>query len=466
MLKKHNHLFLTLMVTADLLVAPVAWMAAYLVRFDYFHAPKGIPPIEGYLKFMVVIVLIWGVALQAGDLYKQMRSDSRFHEYWRIVKTATIAVILIMAAAFFYREYSLSRMVMALFWLFAMVGVILSHGFVRGALRRLRAKGYNLRYVLIVGAGELGGRLAETFSRHPESGLKVVGLLADTKEEVGKRVGGLPVIGVIDELNEAIRNHGVDQIFVALPRHHMDERFDKVMDTLQEETVDVKLAPDVLQFMALSGGVEDFDGIPIISLSESPMYGWNRVIKRVFDIVLSTLFIVLWSPVMIAVALLTRLESPGPIVYRQERMSLGGEPFTLFKFRSMRIDAETTTGAVWASKNDDRTTRIGKFIRKTSLDELPQLFNVLRGDMSLVGPRPERPIFVDGFKKDIPRYMLRHKMKAGMSGWAQVNGWRGNTDLTKRIEYDLYYIENWSLLLDVKILWLTIWKGFINDHAY
>ena len=238
------------------------------------------------------------------------------------------------------------------------------------------------------------------------------------------------------------------------------------MSLLDEETVDVKLAPDILQYISLSGGVEDFEGIPIISLTESPMYGWNRALKFVFDFIFSIVFLTIASPVMIAVAIAIKLESEGPVIYSQRRMSLDGNPFTLYKFRSMKTGAEDNTGAVWATKDDDRKTKIGEFIRKTSLDEFPQLFNVLQGQMSLVGPRPERPEFVEKFKSDIPKYMLRHKVKSGITGWAQVNGWRGSTSLVKRIEYDLYYIENWSLLLDIKIIWLTLWKGFVNDHAY
>ena len=467
MLKKHNQLFFAMMLVADLGVVVLSWLLAYYIRFhsSLIPIPFGVPPVELYIRFIPIVALIWAVSLQVGGLYSQMRSDSRFHEYYRIFKTATISALLMTAAAFFYREYSYSRTVMGLFWGISIVALTISHTMTRTALRTFRRKGYNLRYVLIIGAGELGQTLAETFSRHPESGLKVTGILTDDEKDVGKTIHGYKVIGVIDQVKEIIKTRGVDQIFIALPRQAQD-RLDKTLSLLGDEVVDIKLAPDILQFMRLNSGVEDFDGIPIVSLSESPMYGWNLVLKRFFDMTLSAIMIVLLSPFMLLIAILIKLESKGPLLYKQERMSLGGEPFTIYKFRSMKFDAEKESGPVWANANDDRRTKVGEFIRRTSIDELPQLFNVLQGNMSLVGPRPERPVFVQDFRKNIPMYMLRHKMKAGITGWAQVNGWRGATSLEKRIEYDLYYIENWSLLLDFKIMWLTIWKGFVNKHAY
>lgn len=467
MLKKHNQLFLTLMIVTDLVMVMASWFAAYYARFHMglIPAPMGIPPIWVYVNLLPVIMVVWFFALRFGGLYSPMRSDSRFHEYYRIFKAATIGSVMVMAATFFYREYSYSRAMMGLFWAFSCFFLIFSHTTVRAVLRKLRSMGYNLRYVLIIGTGDLGQTLAGAFERHPESGLKLVGMLTDDPLEVGRKHRNCEVIGLIDDVSSHIDRLAVDQIFIALPRHAND-RMEKTLNLLGSEVVDIKLAPDILQFMRLNAGVEDFDGIPLVSLSESPMYGWNLVFKRVFDIVFSSIFITLWSPVMAIITILIKLESEGPILFKQERMSLGGGRFTLYKFRSMRQDAERETGAVWAKKEDDRRTKVGEYIRKTSLDELPQLFNVLKGDMSLVGPRPERPIFVEDFSKTVPMYMLRHKMKAGITGWAQVNGLRGQTSLEKRLEFDLYYIENWSLMFDIKILWLTIWKGFINEHAY
>jgi Undecaprenyl-phosphate glucose phosphotransferase len=222
----------------------------------------------------------------------------------------------------------------------------------------------------------------------------------------------------------------------------------------------------LMQYMSLRAGVEELDGIPIVNLRETPIQGWNSVIKRGFDIVFSLLFLIVSAPIMAVLALLIKLTSPGPVLYNQKRMGLDGHLFNMYKFRSMHVDAERQTGPIWAKKRDSRRTRLGAFMRSTSLDEFPQLVNVLKGDMSLVGPRPERPPFVQKFRENIPKYMLRHKVKSGITGWAQINGWRGNTSIEKRIEYDLYYIQNWSIWFDLKILIMTLWKGMINKHAY
>ncbi|MDH5477126.1 MAG: undecaprenyl-phosphate glucose phosphotransferase [Nitrospinota bacterium] len=466
MLKKHNQLFLTIMLVVDISVVVISWLGAYWLRFETdLPTPKGVPAFTEYLWFIPVLVVIWGLCMHVGGMYSPMRSDSRFNEYFRIFKASAYAITMTMAAAFFYREYSYSRAVMFMFWMLSLSGLIISHIVVRTTLRIFRRKGYNLRYVVIVGAGELAQSLAETFSRHPESGMVLIGMLADNPKDLGMVYHGHKVIGLVDQVNEVIEKHKVDQVFIALP-HGAYERLENTLTQLSDVTVDIKLAPDISQFIRLNSSVEDFDGFPIVSLSESPMYGWNKVLKTAFDYIFAAVFIVLWSPVMALIAVAIKLESEGPLLYIQERMSLGGEPFTIYKFRTMKVDAEKETGAVWANPGDDRRTWFGAFLRRTSLDELPQLFNVLTGKMSLVGPRPERPVFVKDFKKSIPKYMLRHKMKAGITGWAQVNGLRGNTSLEKRVEYDLYYIENWSVLFDIKILWLTIWKGFINKHAY
>jgi Undecaprenyl-phosphate glucose phosphotransferase len=240
----------------------------------------------------------------------------------------------------------------------------------------------------------------------------------------------------------------------------------KVYDILSQTIVEVRIIADVPELAGLSLTTTSFDGMPMFGLRESPHFGLNIVVKRAMDIVLSALALVLLSPVMLTIAALIKLTTPGPIFYRQERCGLNGQSFQMLKFRSMRIDAEQQTGAVWAAKDDPRRTRLGTFLRKTSLDELPQFINVLLGDMSLVGPRPERPVFIKKFSKTIPNYQARHAVKAGITGWAQVHGWRGNTSLRKRIQYDLYYITHWTPLLDLRILWMTVWHGLVNRNAY
>ncbi|HZA49534.1 MAG TPA: exopolysaccharide biosynthesis polyprenyl glycosylphosphotransferase, partial [Myxococcaceae bacterium] len=267
-----------------------------------------------------------------------------------------------------------------------------------------------------------------------------------------------------DEVGRILDARPVDQLVIALPfeEQHLIK---PLMEELALRTVDVKFVPDLLQYMTLWGGMEEFGGLPIISLQGGPLHGWNLVLKRSFDMSVAVLALALSAAVMLVAAILVKLSSRGPILYRQERMGMDGRTFEILKFRTMRIDAEPA-GARMASRDDPRRTWVGAFLRHYSIDELPQLFNVLRGDMSLVGPRPERPVFIEEFKRQIPRYHLRHKVKAGITGWAQINGLRGQTSIQKRIEYDLFYIENWSLMLDLKILLRTALGGFLSRNAY
>jgi Undecaprenyl-phosphate glucose phosphotransferase len=299
---------------------------------------------------------------------------------------------------------------------------------------------------------------------HRELGFRVTGVLTLRPEKVGQYVGGVRVIGHVDSVNQVLDAQPVDQVIIALPLEDQPQ-VKRLMEQLALRTVDVRVVPDLYQYITLYGGLEEFGGLPIIRLQGDPMEGWSRVAKRAFDITFSLLAILVASPLMLATALAVRLTSRGPVLYRQERMGMDGRTFPILKFRTMRVDAEHS-GAMMASKEDPRRTPIGTFLRKYSLDELPQFFNVLLGDMSLVGPRPERPVFIEEFKRQIPRYHLRHKVKAGITGWAQINGLRGQTCIQKRIEYDLYYIENWSLLMDLKILVRTALGGFLSKNAY
>jgi Undecaprenyl-phosphate glucose phosphotransferase len=275
----------------------------------------------------------------------------------------------------------------------------------------------------------------------------------------------IPRLGKIDQLNQIIQANHIDQVFIALS---LDEQhyLTGLKELLAEQWVDVKIIPELGTFRTLHTEVESFDDMPIITIIQSPMSGWNQIVKRLLDISGSFLVILLFSPLMLLITILIKLSSSGPAIYGQERMGLDGLKFRALKFRSMHVDAESQTGAIWASENDERRTKLGIFLRNYSLDELPQLFNVFKGEMSLVGPRPERPVFIKQFKSQIPNYMLRHKVKAGITGWAQINGWRGNTSLEKRIEYDLYYIERWSIWFDIKILFLTLFRGFFDPNAY
>jgi Undecaprenyl-phosphate glucose phosphotransferase len=307
--------------------------------------------------------------------------------------------------------------------------------------------------------------VAEKILQHGELGYHVIGFVDDRAggDHLGYR--GLPLLGRLADAPEIIRQENIDHLYVALP---LDEHV-KMLDLIEStsrEMVDVKVVPDLVQLLALRARLEDLDGVPIINIHDVPLQGVNAVIKRTIDLAISSMGLALLALPCGLIALAIKYSSPGPVFYRQERMGLDGKPFMIFKFRSMYTGAEADTGPVFASEQDPRRTPVGKLLRRSNIDELPQLWNVLKGDMSIVGPRPERPLFVAQFKDKIPSYMLRHKVKAGITGWAQVNGWRGNTSIEKRIEYDLYYIENWSVRLDLKIMWLTLLRGFFHKHAY
>jgi Undecaprenyl-phosphate glucose phosphotransferase len=467
MLKKHGQLFLSAIFISDSLAIFSSWLLAYFIRFKFQFVPvtQGIPPVENYYEALIPIWIVFLINIKICDLYQPLRGKSGSGEFFLILKVTSISVLILTAITFFYRDFSYSRVVVVYFWILSTLFMLVSHWLVRKILFLVRGRGWNLQKVLVVGAGELGQTVVEKLNLHPEIGFQVVGYLTQHPEKIGRSLQGHPILGEYQEVSKVIREHDVDQLFIALPLKAHD-RLEKVLKYLGEETVDVKVVPDLLKYMNIHSGVEEFDGLPIVNLAESPLYGWNVVIKRTSDIILSSFAIMVTAPLMLLIAALVKMESRGPVFYRQERVGLDQRVFWMLKFRSMKQEAEKSTGPVWAKENDERRTRIGTFLRKTSLDELPQLFNVLSGEMSLVGPRPERQVFIEDFKQSIPHYMLRLKMKAGLTGWAQVNGWRGNTSLQKRIECDLYYIKNWSLLFDLKILFMTLWRGFINRHAY
>jgi Undecaprenyl-phosphate glucose phosphotransferase len=334
---------------------------------------------------------------------------------------------------------------------------------IRQELRRLRRRGRNLQRILIIGAGKLGREIAQKLQSHRELGFEVVGFLDDDPEKSGASVLGLPILGSTGEVTQILQRRNIEQVFITLPLE-AHKRIMRVMRAVGNEFVDVKLVPDILQYAVLNATLDDLDGTPVINLCEVPLRGWSSLAKRGMDLVLALAMLLVLLPFLPFVWCAIWFEDRGPLFYRQERMGLDGKSFSMLKLRSMRVNAESTSGPVWATKEDPRRTRIGAFLRKWSLDELPQLWNVVRGEMSLVGPRPERPAFVHEFKGKIPQYMVRHRVKSGMTGWAQVHGWRGNTSIRKRIQYDLYYIENWSLKLDLKILWLTLRRLRVNAH--
>ena len=467
MLKQKRQIFEFLFMGADLIVITAAWFLAYWFRFNsgFVPAEKGVPNFETYLSMTLFIWLIWAFVFRRMGLYRPMRGVRRQREIWLLINANALSILLLISVTYLFREKSVpfSRLVFMYFWIFATVLTLVERWTLRALLREFRRRGYNLRYMLIVGAGKVAADLVKRVRLHREMGIQLLGCLSkDGTERRG--VSGIPVIGAYASLRRLLDETAVDQLVIALPLED-NEMLPAIMDQVGDSLVDIKIVPDLYQFVSVGGAIEEFDGLPVIGLQTTPLEGVNLFVKRVMDLVLAATLVVVLSPLFALIAILIKLSSRGPVLYGQERVSVDGTPFTIYKFRTMRLDAENR-GPGWTTPGDDRVTPLGQVLRSLSLDELPQLFNVLRGDMSIVGPRPERPVYIEEFRKRVPRYMLRHKVPAGMTGWAQVNGWRGDTSIDKRIEHDLYYIENWSVLLDIKILMLTLVRGFVNRNAY
>jgi len=466
MLRERQQFLLLALLAADTLAATSAFLGAFSLRFHtpFLPTPLEYPPLGRYLPLLLAALPFQAFAFQLVGLYRIRRERSKADEAFAQAQGVTLTTILLVATTFFIRSESYSRLVMVIFWGLDLVFVFGVRLGIREILRHLRRRGRFLRHVLIVGAGALGREVAQTLRGHPELGLRVTGFL-DDQLPVGERIEGREVLGGYEAVRSVVQSHRVSQIFIALPLEAHQELM-KILNSLEGELIDIKVVPDILQFITLHSAVEELDGLPIIGLSESPITGWPRLLKRFLDLSCAALGLLLLSPPLALIALAIKLSSHGPILYGQERMGLDGRRFVMYKFRTMLAGAEDEIGPVWAAPDDTRRTWVGRFLRRLSLDELPQLWNVIAGEMSLVGPRPERPYFVEQFKARVPQYMLRHKVKSGMTGWAQINGWRGQSSIERRIEYDLYYIENWSLAFDLKILILTLWKGWRDRHAY
>jgi len=466
MLKRHSKFFLVLFLISDLILISSSWVVAYIVQVSGFWTPvtKAVPPLTLYLWLLVPILVVWGICFHVFDLYRPRRMSSHVSEFLDLAKASTLSVLVLVALTLIPPWYEYSRLVFLYFWLINLIVLGFSRMIFREALRVSRRLGYNKRYVLVVGAGKLGEQVVRNLSHHPEFGLSVRGYLTRKPEKVGRNLQKIPVVGTYSQLKEFVA-HGIDIVFVCLPVEEAIEE-EKILEFLSTTMVEVKVIPSIYEFMTIHASAEMFEGLPVITLQGSPLNGLNVLVKRGTDFIGALMALIMSSPLLAIIAMCIKLESLGPVFHRQVRMGLDGLEFDVLKFRTMRLDAEKETGPVWTQEGDARRTTIGAFLRRTSLDELPQFWNVLKGEMSIVGPRPERPEFIAQFRGQYPQYMLRHKMKAGMTGWAQVNGWRGNTDLKTRLEYDMYYIEHWRIWFDLKIMALTIWKGLVHKNAY
>ncbi len=462
MLKENFRFFRQFYLFLDAGWIVVAWIASYWLRFHSGWIPVffSVPPFKQYLFHLPLVLLVWMGALVYGGTYNTERWWNFSGEWKAMFKISVMAMVVLVAITYLSVKIDFSRIGYLCFWFLALSGLLSYRHVLRGIYSKIHNKGVNLKYVLVVGENGFTPSFHVNLQHHPEIGLKIYGQLHEI-EEPAAGVASLQVLGGYSELREIVRRGEVDIVVFTLPLEHTWQ-LKSLLEAIEDFSVDIQVIPDVFSITPLHPGIEDFEGIPMIHVRAGPQQGIASLRKRMLDTVLSLAAMGLLLPFFILIAVLIKATSPGPVFYRQSRLGLNGKEFSMLKLRTMAVDAEKDSGPVWSQKQDPRKTRLGAFLRRYSLDEIPQLWNVLKGEMSLVGPRPERPEFIQEFQKNIPLYILRHKVKTGLTGLAQIKGWRGPTSLEKRIEYDIKYIERWSLGLDLKILFLTLWKGFIN----
>jgi len=467
-------LFAIMLVAGDMLMAMLAFVSAYYIRREVHwpNRPQNLAPLQSYLGMLAVQVVSILFVFFLYRLYHQRRAVSRVDEFYAVFGAASIGTMMSVAvSALTFKnsvlELDFSRVMIIYAWVLTIALVMVGRILHRSLRERARMAGWGRDRVLLVGTGDVAQMILQKIQWSPWLAYEVVGLVVKNGNgsHPPESILGVPVLGATDDLPQLIDEHSIHEVIIALPEASHQETLG-IIALCDRSTISVKVFPDVFQFIAGQVTIDDLGGLPLLAVRDVALRGWKLSLKRAVDVMGSVALLVLFSPFMLLLAILIKLESPGPVFYAQERMGLDARPFLMLKFRSMRQDAESETGPVWAKPGDTRRTRLGAIIRQLSIDELPQFINVLLGDMSLVGPRPERPAFVEQFRQNIPRYMDRHREKAGCTGWAQVNGLRGDTSITERTKYDLWYIENWSLLLDFKIILRTVFKALNDRNAY
>lgn len=468
MIKDNQKVFNRLMVIIDAAMTAASFMLAYFFKFYILNDGPGIGvlPVQDYFALLLVIVPVYMLIYYWCGVYTPKRTVRRRFEIYGILKSNTIGIVaLIIILYMIVREFNVSRSVMAFFYIFNVFFTSCFRLALRRGLRSIRRKGYNLKHILIVGYSRAAEEYIDRLTDNPQWGYVACGIL-DNRIPAGTTYKGVKVLGSLGNLEIILPENKLDEIAIALSLKDYDY-LEHIVSVCEKSGVHTKFIPDYNSLIPSKPYTEDLQGLPVINIRYVPLTNTgNSMIKRAMDIVGSLFGIVITSPIMLAAAILVKMSSPGPVIFRQERVGLHNKPFYMYKFRSMEQQPPREERKAWTVRNDPRVTGVGKFLRRTSLDELPQLFNILKGDMSLVGPRPERPLFVEKFREEIPRYMVKHQVRPGLTGWAQVNGLRGDTSIRKRIEYDIYYIENWTLGFDIKIILMTFFTGFINKNAY
>jgi exopolysaccharide biosynthesis polyprenyl glycosylphosphotransferase len=470
--KRARWLHSALLLLNDLGMTALAFYAAYAIRarLPWPYPPQNLPGFPAYLPMLGVLLLYVAILFFLHRLYHLGRATSRLDELSRAAAAFSLAVIFTVATVslafkdtLFGFDYPRAMVLYA--WGLGILLVAIGRLLVRGLWGALRARGWDRSRMLIVGTGEAAEAVIRRIQNAPEFGYEPIGVVA-LRGNGATHVAGVPVIGTAEDLPDLVYARDVDEVLIAVPEAPHSEVL-RLISLCERSNLSIKIYPDIFQLIATQPSLDDLGGLPLLTVRDVAQRGWKLALKRAMDIVGAAVGLILLSPLMLLIALLIKLDSPGPVFYVQERMGLDGRPFLMLKFRSMRADAEKE-GPGWTRPDDPRRTRVGTILRRLNLDELPQLINVLLGDMSLVGPRPERPVYVEQFRRVIPRYMERHREKAGITGWAQINGLRGDTSITERTKYDLWYVENWSLWLDIKILLRTLVQTltFRSPNAY
>lgn len=465
MIKENQKHFNRLQVLIDAFVLLFSYVAAWVIKFQIISSDDGALSLRTYMIALPITVLVYLGLYYLFSLYTPKRVQGRRLELWNIVKANTVGIALFLGVLYLIKMMHFSREMLFIFYVINICLEAIARNLIRYFLRSMRRKGYNLKHIVLVGYSRAAEEYIDRILENPQWGYKIRGIL-DDHIEAGTEYKGIKVLGKIDNLMIILPENRLDEIAITLGLNEY-ARLEEIVNLCEKSGVHTKFIPDYNQIIPTKPYTEDILGLPVINIRHVPLTNtFYAAMKRVMDIAGAICAIILFSPIMMFSVIMIKLTSPGPLIFKQERVGLHNHTFMMYKFRSMDVQPPEKEKTKWTVKDDPRVTNFGKFMRKTSIDELPQLFNVLKGEMSLVGPRPERQFFVEKFKEEIPRYMIKHQVRPGLTGWAQVNGYRGNTSIRKRIEYDLYYIENWTLGLDVKILFLTIFKGFINKNAY
>ena len=465
MIKDNQKYFNRLQVFLDAAIVIISYILAWFIKFRVLDSEGGALSMSQYFRTLYLIVPGYLLLYSMFHLYTSKRDTKSKYEISNILMANAVGIGCFMVIQYLLKQMHFSREMLLIFVVANSFFMILSRSVIHSILRSIRKKGYNLKHIILVGYSRAGEEYIDRIMANPQWGYVVCGIL-DDKVPRGTTYKGVKVLGEIDNLLIILPENRMDEIAITLSLADYD-RLEQIVDWCEKSGVHTKFIPDYNSLIPSKPYTEDILGLPVINIRYVPLSNTlNWWIKRLVDFVGALAAIVLFSPVMIGAAIAIKVSSEGPIIFKQERIGLHNKPFRMYKFRSMvqQTDEEEKKG--WTVKNDSRVTKVGAFLRKTSLDELPQLFNILKGDMSLVGPRPERPQFVEQYKEEIPRYMIKHQVRPGMTGWAQVKGYRGDSSIRKRIECDIYYIENWTLGMDIKILFMTVFVGFINKNAY